>query len=76
MKFLLTILIVYVVWFAFKHRTRIAAAHRAVMEQKAREEQATRRSRSREVVAQDLVPCPRCGAYIAAGTACTCEKVK
>jgi ribosomal protein L32 len=74
-KFLFTILIIYVVWNAFKYRARIAAAHRAVMEQKAREEAAQqRRARSREVVAQDLVPCPKCGAYIAAGTACTCEK--
>ena len=76
MKFLLTILIVYVVWFVFKHRTRIAAAHRVVMEEKARQEAAQRRTRSREVVAQDLVPCPACGAYIPAGTACTCEKSK
>ena len=30
--------------------------------------------KSRQPVVQDLVPCPKCGAYVAAGTACSCEK--
>ena len=82
-KLLFTIGAIYVVWFAFKHRTRIAAAHKTVMEEKAREAaRAQGRARAADVatrtpgtpLAQDLVPCPKCGSYIAAGTVCSCEK--
>jgi hypothetical protein len=74
-KIIFTVAVIYIVIFVFKYRARIAAAHRTVMEAKAREQaSAPRAARRREPAAQDLVPCPKCGAYIAAGSACTCEK--
>ena len=80
-KLLLTIAIVYVVLFFFKHRARIAAAHRTVMDDKARERAQARTSageaaarRPGTPIAQDLVACPKCGAYSPAGTPCACEK--
>ena len=81
-KLLFTIGVIYVVWFAFKYRARIAAAHKTVMEDKAREARAAARAQAAETaarppgmpVAQDLVPCPKCGAYVAAGAICSCQK--
>ncbi len=75
LKLVFTVGVIYLVWFAFKYRARIAAAHRTVMAEKAR---ATAAAASRDPgtpLAQDLVPCPKCGSYIPAGTTCSCEKV-
>lgn len=63
LKILLTAGVIYAVWLLYKYRSRIAAVHKTVMEENAR-----------APVAQDLVPCPKCGAYAAAGTVCSCEK--
>ncbi len=73
-KVLFTVAMVYGVWFVFKHWNRITAAHKVVMDEKRREaaDQAARAPRT--PVAQDLVPCPKCGSYIAAGSPCSCEK--
>jgi hypothetical protein len=73
LKLLITAAIVYVLWLAFKYRSRIAAIQREMME--ARAQAAAKRARKSAPVARDLVPCPKCGAYVAAGAACTCEKV-
>ncbi len=76
-KILFTVAVVYVVWFAFKYRNRIAAAHRTVMEEKARGQARAAETATRKPgtpVAQDLLPCPRCNSYIPAGTRCSCEK--
>ncbi len=62
LKILFTVAVVYLVWFLFKYRARIAAAHREVMESKARKRGTP--------AAQDLVPCPKCGAYGPAGQPC------
>jgi hypothetical protein len=69
LKLLLTGAVIYAVWFAYKHRAHIAAAHREVMKDKARAAE-----KSQTPVAQDLVACRKCGAYTPAGTACSCEK--
>ncbi len=82
LKLLLTIGLIYAVWFAFKNRTRIAAAHKTVVDDKAREAAQARTQAAAEAaarppgmpVAQDLLPCPKCGAYIAVGTTCSCQK--
>jgi hypothetical protein len=79
LKIVFTIGVIYAVWFVFKYRTRIAAAHKTVMAEKARAqaraaaETATRAPGT--PLAQDLVPCPKCGSYIAQGARCSCEKV-
>lgn len=72
-KIIFTVVVIYLVWFIFKYRTRIAAAHRDVMDQKARAADAAAR-KSATPIAQDLVACPKCGSYIAAGMRCSCEK--
>lgn len=71
-KILFTVAVIYLVWAGFKYRRRVAEVSKRVMEEKARAEGAARGPGT--PVAQDLVPCPRCGSYIAAGTRCACEK--
>ena len=78
-KIIFTIGIVYVIWWAFKFRTRIAAAYKEVQDEKAREQGATMNAETGKPkagapVVQDLLPCPKCGAYVAAGSACSCER--
>lgn len=74
LKLIFTIAVVYVVWFAFKYRARITAAYKEVQDEKAREAGAEIKSKPRQPVVQDLVPCPKCGSYVAAGATCSCEK--
>ncbi|MBX7200167.1 MAG: hypothetical protein K1X51_12435 [Rhodospirillaceae bacterium] len=74
LKLLFTIGLVYVVWFSFKNWARIQSAYKEVQDEKARQAGAHVKPKSRQPVVQDLVPCPKCGAYVAAGTACSCEK--
>lgn len=73
-KILFTLVVIYAVWFVFKYRARIAAAHKSVMDEKARATAATASRPPGTPMAQDLLPCPKCGAYVAAGSACSCEK--
>lgn len=73
-KIVFTVAVVYAVWFIFKYRARIAAAHKAVREGKAQAAKGAARPPGTPV-AQDLLPCPKCGSYIAQGTQCSCEKV-
>ncbi len=75
-KILFTVAVVYLVWVGFKYRRRISEISKHVMEEKARAARAaeTAARKPGTPVAQDLVPCPRCGSYIAAGTRCACEK--
>lgn len=74
LKLIFTIGVVYVIWFSFKNWARIQSAYKEVQDEKAREAGANIKSKPRQPVVQDLVPCPKCGAYVAAGTACSCEK--
>ena len=71
LKILFTVAVVYLVWFLFKYRARMAVARRQVKDAEAR----AQRGAPAQPTAQDLLPCPKCGAYVAAGGACTCEKV-
>lgn len=75
LKVVFTLAVIYAVWFAFKYRARIAAAHKTVMDEKKRGATAETASRTPGTpLAQDLLPCPKCGSYIAAGARCSCEK--
>lgn len=74
-KVIFTVLVVYVIWFSFKNWARIQAAYKEVQDEKDREAGANIKAKPRQPVVQDLVPCPKCGAYVAAGTTCSCEKV-
>ncbi len=69
-KVLLTVLVIYAIWFFFKNQKRIKAAYDEVQEKKRAQE---RSSGTKAPVAQDMAPCPKCGAYIAAGEPHTCE---
>ncbi len=74
-KIIFTVGVIYAVFFIYKYRRRIAAAHKHVMDEKAKAAAGAAPARKPGMpVAQDLVPCPKCGSYIAAGTACSCEK--
>jgi hypothetical protein len=74
LKIVFTLAVIYAVWFAFKYRARIVAAHKAVIDEKRRASAETASRTPRTPLAQDLVPCPKCGSYSAAGTRCSCEK--
>jgi hypothetical protein len=74
-KILFTVAVIYAVWFAFKYRRRISAAHKRMMEDKAKAAADTAARKPGTPVAQDLLPCPKCGAYVATGVRCSCEKV-
>jgi hypothetical protein len=85
-KILFTAAVVAVVWFAFKGRSRITdrtanragrafgAARRAMAESAKSRKEPSAAEASKDLVAVELKPCPRCGTYIAVGTACTCGK--
>lgn len=69
-KVLLTILVIYAIWFYVRNQKRIKAAYDDVQAKKRAQE---RPSAPNVPVAQELVPCPKCGAYIAAGEPHTCS---
>lgn len=73
-KIAFTVAVVIAVIAFFKSRARRSAANIAARADQARAaaEAATRKPDM--PVVQDLVACPKCGAYIAAGTVCVCEK--
>jgi hypothetical protein len=72
-KILFTVVVIYLVWVGFKYRRRITEVTKNVMEERARAAEAAARKPGMPV-AQDLVPCAKCGSYIAVGTRCACEK--
>lgn len=73
-KIVFTVAVIYVVWYFFKYRARIAAAHKAMMAERARAAAEAAARKPGTPLAQDLVPCPKCGSYIAAGSACDCDR--
>lgn len=73
LKILFTIGVIVVVYLGFKYRWRLtdmgrAAARMAGVDPKPSPD------RSGLPAVQDLVPCRKCGAYVAAGAQCSCEK--
>jgi hypothetical protein len=73
-KFLLTALVVLIVWWVIRFRGRMSglkAAFKAA--QKAAATEAARATGTKGVPVT-LLACPKCGTFIAAGTACTCAK--
>ena len=55
LKIIFTVAVVYVIWFAFKHKTRIEAAYKEVQDEKARGAGAAMKSKARQPVVQDVV---------------------
>lgn len=77
LKILFTIGVILVVYLGFKYRWRLndmtrAAARMAGVAPK--DGQGGSAPSSGPPAVQDLIPCRKCGAYVAAGTACSCEK--
>jgi hypothetical protein len=64
-KLLLTVLVIIIVWRGF----RIWGD----MQQRLTRAEAEQKRQRRAPAPMDLVPCPRCGTYIARGTACPSE---
>lgn len=76
LKILFTIGVIIVVWLGFKYRWRLNDMTRAAARMAGADVRAPEPGpgRSGPPVVQDLVQCRKCGAYVAAGTPCSCEK--
>lgn len=76
LKFLLTILVFLVVWWVVKFRGRVSVLKAAIdAAKKVAEDEKARAQAASAPVPAKLVACLKCGTYIAAGAACSCEKV-
>jgi len=62
-----------IVWYGFKYAARIEAIRRSVRDQVARRGSGGM-PRSPAKPVEDLVKCPRCGAYVATSGAANCGK--
>jgi len=79
-KLIVLAAVIAAVWYGFKFLGRLQAARKA--EAKLREAEGARPARkSSEQAAkggkdavEDLVPCPSCGAYVRAGSTCSCGR--
>ena len=72
-KFLLTGLVVLVVWWIVKFRGRMSVLKAAVQAaKKVMDDEKAAPKSHKTGIPVTLAPCPKCGTYIAAGTACTC----
>jgi len=76
-KLIVLAAIVAAVWYGFKFLGRLQQARKA--EAKLREgkngqpaKKSGEAARRRGDAVEDLVPCPSCGAYVRAGSTCTC----
>lgn len=74
LKILFTLAVIWVVFLGFKYRWRLNDMTRAALRMTGANQDKAPQGRSGPLVAQDLVPCRKCGAYVAAGTICSCEK--
>ena len=72
-KFLLTALVVLVVWWIVKFRGRVSVLKAAVQAaKKVMDDEKAAPAQHKPGVPVTLAPCPKCGTFIAAGTVCTC----
>lgn len=74
LKILFTIGVIIVVYLGFKYRWRLTDMTRAAARMAGADVRPPGAQRSGPPVVQDLVPCRKCGAYVASGMACSCEK--
>ena len=76
LKILFTLAVIWVVYLGFKYRWRLNDMSRAAARMAGRDPADPKAGQgwSGPPVVQDLVPCRKCGAYVAAGTVCSCEK--
>lgn len=77
-KLIVLAAVVAAVWYGFKFLGRLQKAREE--EARLREQQAARPAkknagetrRGGQGTVEDLVPCPKCGAYVRAGSTCSC----
>jgi len=74
LKILFTVGVIIVVYLGFKYRWRLTDMTRAAARMAGAGAGPPGQRRSGPPVVQDLVPCRKCGAYVASGTICSCEK--
>jgi uncharacterized protein len=72
-KLLVLAIIVAVVWYGFKYSTRVAAIRRNLRDEIVRR-QAEARPRPPARSVEDLIKCPKCGAFVSATGATNCGK--
>ena len=73
LKILFTIAVIVVVFLGFKYRWRLSDMTRAAARMAGVDPGKAPQGRAGPPAVQDLVPCRKCGAYVAAGTRCSCE---
>jgi hypothetical protein len=73
LKVVFTIAVIVVVYLGFKYRWRVNDMRRAAARIVGRLDRSSPGPSGPPAV-QDLVPCKKCGAYVAAGSPCSCEK--
>lgn len=73
LKILFTIVVIVFVWLGFKYRWRLTDMSRAAARMAGVDPKPSQGQSGLPAV-QDLVPCRKCGAYVAAGAHCSCEK--
>jgi len=77
-KLIVLAAVVAAVWYGFKFLGRLQKAREA--EAKLREQEAARPAKrssgesQKSGAVEDLVPCPSCGAYVRAGSTCSCGR--
>ena len=70
-KLLLLVLLIVIVWIAFRYARRVEAIRRVLRDEMQRRHTARR---SPPLPAEDLVRCAACGAYVAARSASNCGR--
>ena len=70
-KIFFTIVVTIIVYWGFKYRWRMGNVGKFLRENQRKH--ATSRNKSMAPKAQDLEQCVKCGSYIPAGAACSCD---
>ena len=70
-KLLLLLVLIGVVWIGFRYTSRVDQIRRTVRDEVKRRQEA---QKPRKIVAEDLVKCTRCDAYVAARDPTPCSR--
>jgi hypothetical protein len=73
-KLLLLAILILIVWYGFKYAARVESVRQALRAEALRRRQGGSGARPAARPVEDLVKCPRCGAFVAAAGAANCGK--
>lgn len=73
-KLFLIIAVIAAVWWWFRRPAEQSSTRGQNQSRSNAKAQATNNASAKQKAIEDLVKCPSCGTYIAAGSACTCGK--